>query len=641
MASEKVSKKDLQKRIARLQGKIEKTAERLEKQQSELTSTQVQIRKLRKQDNLGIELGTLDGRQRELTGIIEETLSRLNELEQVEKALRRSIDGVQNHTQTLERAVADAATRGDQLLQRIKKQEGRIQALPSALQRLEALQSDLDRLQDGSRGPEPGGQKELDELRSRTQALEQRVAKVHGALKTLKAGAREDNEPSPPQSALPDQLSALREDLQNLQALNLAHRLSGLEQALSAERDQIGAVARADQELKQQLGSVAGITQDLGHRVDSLITGNQQLSQLFENVDAKLQTTNRDSQQHQQQLAAHEARLEEQQQLIDAAADGRSGISDDMTARLDALETSQKTTQQAADSLGVQQTRQDHDTGTLRRSLRRRSAVGLLMMLLIAGTLGFLLFREAVELRATQQAMQSEIATIEKARSDLSNLGESVEMLRERSSRLDEAVTQATAQLQQFDDATLPGLSGQVDRLSRDVEALGRDRQRQAEAISDLQAGQAQLKTEVSETTTAVEEVATEPAEATESVGETETSDLTDAKSSAPSTTAPRVTQPEAEQPWKEAQKARHYTLQIGGFHKPSSLASFARQHRIGDDSGVYHGVHQGKKWYVLFYGRYPTLKQALDAKRQLPPALAAHGPWARRIPGDGDLNPL
>jgi len=241
---------------------------------------------------------------------------------------------------------------------------------------------------------------------------------------------------------------------------------------------------------------------------------------------------------------------------------------------------------------------------------------------------------EITGLQATQQTMEAEIVASNEARSGASGLEGMVIAVRQQATRLDGAVTQVTRQLQEVDIAALPQLSEQVERLNQDFETLARESRQRSEAYAELQREQRQLKAEVSAISTAVGDVTARFADVA-----TQVDALSTQLGERPD--APRVSQAKANGPWAAAQKARHYTLQIGGFHRPQSLALFVERYRIGDNSTVYHTEHQGQKWYVLFYGRYPTIEQALAAQRALPTDLAAHRPWVRRIPGDGDFYPL
>lgn len=638
MALTKISKKDLQKQVARLQRKIDKMGDRLKQQQSELTSSQEQAGRFSQHDELGIELGNLDRRQRELTVVIEKALSRLNELEQPTAQFYQTIRELQVRTHALKQQIAAVAKRGDKSLRRIKVLEQLAETIPPALNQLEGLQSDLQQLHDAARQKDGHNWPLDEELQNRTQAIERQLAELTASQRAQESRTRalsheieEDTVRSVTVQALSDRLTVLGEALQRLQSLEPGRRLDQLEEALDEERGLIRAVQQADDEFRLQLGSVTQIAEDLSNRADELAAGSQRLSRLFEDVSADVQST---GQHAQEELRAHERRLQEQQRLIDEAASRHRQISVDLDERLNALEASRQTLQEATNSLGLQQTRQNQDTGELKQALKRRSLGGLAVLLSVAGVLGFLLFREIAGLQANQQALQSEIAVAKEAGVGITGVEKRVVDVEQRYSRMDGAVNELSQQLRQITAFAVPKLSAQTDVLVQDVELLNRENQQRAEAYAGLQNEQQQLKAEVSAVSTAVDDIAAQFAAVSTTVDRMAVAFDERSKPK-------HVSRPQVGREWTEAQKARHFTLQMAGFHRPESLAPFVEKYRLEGDSVVFQTVHQGRKWYVLFYGRYESVGQALAALRQLPPGLAANKPWVRRIPANGNLYPL
>ncbi|HEY0207868.1 SPOR domain-containing protein [Acerihabitans sp.] len=74
-----------------------------------------------------------------------------------------------------------------------------------------------------------------------------------------------------------------------------------------------------------------------------------------------------------------------------------------------------------------------------------------------------------------------------------------------------------------------------------------------------------------------------------------------------------------------------YYTVQISSASQATTLNAYAKKQQLGQ-YWVYETRRDGKPWYVLVSGVYPTSAQAKRAVAQLPADIQAKKPWAREI---------
>lgn len=72
------------------------------------------------------------------------------------------------------------------------------------------------------------------------------------------------------------------------------------------------------------------------------------------------------------------------------------------------------------------------------------------------------------------------------------------------------------------------------------------------------------------------------------------------------------------------------YTIQLLGTHNQSALLEFIQQHQLNEQTRYFTTLRQGKPWYVLTFGQYPTLQAAQNALSTLPSTLRVAKPWPR-----------
>jgi len=81
---------------------------------------------------------------------------------------------------------------------------------------------------------------------------------------------------------------------------------------------------------------------------------------------------------------------------------------------------------------------------------------------------------------------------------------------------------------------------------------------------------------------------------------------------------------------WLLQQPPLHYTLQIAAFEKLEDLRAFVSRHEQLEPLAFYHKQRNGRDWYPLLYGIYPSLGAVKEAKKRLPSDLGK--PWMRRL---------
>ncbi len=83
---------------------------------------------------------------------------------------------------------------------------------------------------------------------------------------------------------------------------------------------------------------------------------------------------------------------------------------------------------------------------------------------------------------------------------------------------------------------------------------------------------------------------------------------------------------------WLWSQDPSHYTLQLMSGYNEAGIRQFISQHKL-IGKAVYFRTHRdGRNWYALLYGSYPSREAARAAIKKLPPAVRKARPWARRF---------
>lgn len=101
-------------------------------------------------------------------------------------------------------------------------------------------------------------------------------------------------------------------------------------------------------------------------------------------------------------------------------------------------------------------------------------------------------------------------------------------------------------------------------------------------------------------------------------------------KAAAPVAAAPAIANFSGD--WLLKQPAAAHTLQLFGVRERAAAERYRQQRGIAAQSAVLTGTLDGRPWYIVVYGFYPTRSGALAAMARLPPGLRDTKPWARSV---------
>ncbi|HLD09748.1 MAG TPA: SPOR domain-containing protein, partial [Methylophilaceae bacterium] len=76
-----------------------------------------------------------------------------------------------------------------------------------------------------------------------------------------------------------------------------------------------------------------------------------------------------------------------------------------------------------------------------------------------------------------------------------------------------------------------------------------------------------------------------------------------------------------------------NYTLQLMGTHDLAYLKHVRTAMHLNGKTHYAREEFRGKPWYILTYGRYPTVMQAHAAERRLPESVQKMHPWVKAYP--------
>jgi septal ring-binding cell division protein DamX len=81
---------------------------------------------------------------------------------------------------------------------------------------------------------------------------------------------------------------------------------------------------------------------------------------------------------------------------------------------------------------------------------------------------------------------------------------------------------------------------------------------------------------------------------------------------------------------WIAAQDPNHYTVQLIGSSNEAAVIRFIHKHGIEKEASYYSTTHNGKPWFSVLYGNFPSRDAARQAAKRLPPSLRNASPWLR-----------
>lgn len=75
------------------------------------------------------------------------------------------------------------------------------------------------------------------------------------------------------------------------------------------------------------------------------------------------------------------------------------------------------------------------------------------------------------------------------------------------------------------------------------------------------------------------------------------------------------------------------YTLQLFGVSERKAASGFIGRHQLGDRARIIESRREGKPWFIVVYGNYPSRPAAQNAVTRLPPAVRREvQPWVRDV---------
>jgi TPR repeat protein len=83
---------------------------------------------------------------------------------------------------------------------------------------------------------------------------------------------------------------------------------------------------------------------------------------------------------------------------------------------------------------------------------------------------------------------------------------------------------------------------------------------------------------------------------------------------------------------WVETLDPKHYTIQVFSDTDEADVRRFVRRHLEPGLGGYFASDRQGKRWYSVVYGAYPTYAAARAAAAVLPAELRQGRPWVRKV---------
>ncbi len=83
---------------------------------------------------------------------------------------------------------------------------------------------------------------------------------------------------------------------------------------------------------------------------------------------------------------------------------------------------------------------------------------------------------------------------------------------------------------------------------------------------------------------------------------------------------------------WLWSQSPTNYTLQLLGARTESSVKKFVLEHKLQGKAIYFNVKRQGKDWFALVYGVYPTKGSAIKARASLSKSLQKAKPWPRNF---------
>jgi septal ring-binding cell division protein DamX len=528
-------------------------------------------------------------------------------------------------------------------------------------QRLDVLQEKLGKQQSQeTRSVDDPGDKVRQLLQAasdREQALRQQVDHLGGLLVTTEGRLTERHA----QLALEDARFA-----QTMQTLE--QRLAELEGTLGQQRNQsqeLDSLREVTNALQQQLGVTDDSTQMLRQQVeglDSLLAANgaqlteqderqaQQNQQLAQRLDALQQELQQKQSKDLQSLTALTEGL--RQQLQDVAQQERSA-----KQQLDGLESLLETT---GGQLAERDTRWSEEAGRLtsaqavlqaRQNRLWGGLVASVLLVLGLGLGGYWLvnqrlaeyrslsasqvddLRQQISIREQMLADRAEPAEATMPSGGADTAGAEMTLLKSAFEEQQQRLAILQGESEKENKATQSGLESLRQTVARQKQLISRQHEEAAQFGERLQ----QLVTARQQDEQLLRELTDEQARQ-RAAGERLQSEL-EALKNASGQSPDAAVAGTGETPeklrdvsWLRQREPGHYAIQLVAAHDKNVLSRVAGAGEWTAELAYYKGQYQGRDWYVLLYGDFPTAQQALSASGELPARIKAFQPWVRRF---------
>lgn len=140
---------------------------------------------------------------------------------------------------------------------------------------------------------------------------------------------------------------------------------------------------------------------------------------------------------------------------------------------------------------------------------------------------------------------------------------------------------------------------------------------------------------------TQAEQTQAEQSQTDQPKAEVEQSNVEQPAAEQPKTDQPAATKPEPQADnveglesanWILVQNPNLYTVQMSATTDRKSVVSFLRRSDLEAPNSIFSFQRNGKTWFALVHGLYPTIKDAREAIEQMTKAARSNQPWIREV---------
>lgn len=311
--------------------------------------------------------------------------------------------------------------------------------------------------------------------------------------------------------------------------------------------------------------------------------------------------------------------------------------------RLVLLEKRLRRLSESLSALSLEHARRDEETKVLRQRLKKSTWLTLSAFVFAAISLAIVGWRSVVPTTpdGTLTPGKQGLAEMEHSRAFYQALANDIAQLRKDLSLVERSLATLAQKVDDFIASPPPAVPLELGGLPETVESLVAADARHTQALADLQAAQTQLQKELAkpDAEKARPKAALKTAPSDAAIAPTSPATRSGAEGSMPASEV--VDSVRKEDTWEQAGAQGLYTLQLIGVTDPRSIPVALTRHRGDVDQALHFGKRAGRQWVTLLHGIYGSLKEARQAARNLPKAVLARQPWARKVPDSGRFESL